>query len=103
MADVESGLADAFAKLGKKFRKTAGATVEDRKLAEGGKIDGRTLRKTGRTELFSARVTKETNEVIRAYAKEHGLLLGELLEGFVEVCRGRGLKDAVARLQNKRG
>ena len=39
--------------------KTPGATLAERKLAEGGKVDGRTLRKTGRTELFSARLRKE--------------------------------------------
>ena len=77
MTDFQAGL---FEKLGKKFRKTAGATVEDRKLAEGGKIDGRTLRRTGRTELFSARVTKETKEGLQAYGKERGLLLGEVLD-----------------------
>jgi len=63
----------------------------------------RTLRKTGGTELFSARVSKETSESIRAYAKELDLLLGELLEAFADVCHGRSLKSALARPQNKRG
>ena len=66
--------------LANKFRKTPGTTIEDRKRAEGGKVDGRTLRKTGRTELFSARVRPETKAALQAYASDKGLLLGEVLE-----------------------
>ena len=79
-----NGLLDKIAKkFGAKVgapMKAPGATVAERKLAEGGKVDGRTLRKTGRTELFSARVSKQTKDAFQAYASEHDLLLGEVLE-----------------------
>jgi hypothetical protein len=98
------GDAGLFEKLGKVMRKTPGTTVRDRARREdsSGKIDGRTLRKTGRTELFSARVTVETKDGLQAYAKEQKLLLGELLEALVAVCEGASLKDSVAQVQRKR-
>ena len=74
------------AKLGEglrvKFQKPAAekSTLAERKLAEGGKVDGRTLRKTGRTELFSARLRKETKDALHGYAREHDLLVAEVIE-----------------------
>ena len=79
-----NGLLDQIAKkFGAKTgapMKAPGATVAERKLAEGGKVDGRTLRKTGRTELFSARLRKETKDALHGYAREHDLLVAEVIE-----------------------
>jgi len=79
-----NGLLDQLAKkFGAKAgapMKAPGATVAERKLAEGGKVDGRTLRKTGRTELFTARMRKETKDALHGYARDHDLLLGEVIE-----------------------
>ena len=79
-----NGLLDKIAKkFGAKVgapMKAPGATVAERKLAEGGKVDGRTLRKTGRTELFSARVRADTKQAYAAYARDNDLLLGEVIE-----------------------
>jgi len=45
-----------------------------------GHIDGRTMRKSNRTEQFATRVTPEFNHQIRAIAMRDGLLLVEVLE-----------------------
>lgn len=43
-------------------------------------IDRRTLRKTGMTEQFNTRVSKEFLKSLRATAKEEGRTLGKILE-----------------------
>lgn len=43
-------------------------------------IDGRTLRKTGRTVALSLRVTPAFDRAIREIAQRDGLLLAEVLE-----------------------
>ena len=62
--------------LANKFRKTKGATVSDRleiEKAEIGKIDGRSLRRTGRTEQFAARIKPETKAATEDQPKRGGL------------------------------
>ncbi|MGH6842431.1 MAG: hypothetical protein ACREDV_10130 [Methylocella sp.] len=42
--------------------------------------DGRTARRTGRTEQFATRVSAEFDKRFRAVAKRDGLLMAQLLE-----------------------
>jgi hypothetical protein len=44
------------------------------------RLDGRTLRKTGRTVQFATRVSPEFDRRFRALAKRRGVLFTELLE-----------------------
>lgn len=83
---------EMLAKIKDRFVKPAklpGTTVAERKRSEGEKIDGRTLRATGRTELFSARVTEATKAALHDYAREHDILLGEVLERAVVALLGK--------------
>ena len=48
--------------------------------AELKKIDGRTLRKTGRTDQLNVRVAAETKAEIQALANAHDWLIGEVIE-----------------------
>jgi hypothetical protein len=48
------------------------------------RIDGRTARRTSRTQQFATRVTPEFDERIRAIAQRDGLLLVEVLERALE-------------------
>jgi hypothetical protein len=50
----------------------------------GGKVDKRTLRKTGRTEQFATRVNKEWLEKIKKIAVKENLKLVEVLEKALE-------------------
>ena len=50
----------------------------------GEKIDKRTLRKTGRTEQFATRVSKEWLAKVRAISKRENLKLVEALERMLE-------------------
>ena len=50
----------------------------------GGKVDKRTLRKTGRTEQFATRVNKEWLEKIRGISERENLKLVEVLEKSLE-------------------
>ena len=50
----------------------------------GEKVDKRTLRKTGRTEQFATRVSKEWLERVRIIAQKENLKLVEVLERFLE-------------------
>jgi hypothetical protein len=45
-----------------------------------GRIDGRTLRRSGRTVQFATRVSPEFDERVRRIAMRDGLLLVEVLE-----------------------
>lgn len=44
------------------------------------RVDGRTLRKTGRTIPFSTRLNAETDKLIRRIAGKHGILIAEVVE-----------------------
>jgi hypothetical protein len=44
------------------------------------RVDGRTLRKTGRTIPFSTRLNAETDRLIRRIAGKHGILIAEVVE-----------------------
>jgi hypothetical protein len=44
------------------------------------RIDGRTLRKTGRTIPFSTRLNADTDRLIRRIAGKHGILIAEVVE-----------------------
>ena len=65
---------------------TLAETISNLQLPEviGEKIDKRSLRKTGRTEQFATRVSKEWLEKVKAIAKKENLKLAELLERFLE-------------------
>ena len=66
-----------------KFRKTTGRTVAERTTLESPKtqkIDRRTLRRTGRTELLSVRVTAELKAEVHALAAADNLLVAEVIE-----------------------
>jgi hypothetical protein len=47
---------------------------------EHGRIDGRTLRKTGRTVQFATRVSEDFDERLRQIAQRDGIKLVEVLE-----------------------
>ena len=47
------------------------------------RIDGRSLRKTGRTLQFATRVTEEFDELLHKIAERDGLKLVEVLENSV--------------------
>lgn len=53
-------------------------------IASGEKVDGRTLRKTGRTEQFATRVSPEFHNRLKEIAKRDSLMLVEVLERAVE-------------------
>jgi hypothetical protein len=44
------------------------------------RVDGRTLRKTGRTIPFSTRLNADTDRLIRRLAGKHGILIAEVVE-----------------------
>jgi hypothetical protein len=48
------------------------------------KVDGRTLRATGRTQQLATRVTPEFHDKLKAIAERDGLMLVEVLERAVE-------------------
>ena len=51
----------------------------------GEKVDKRSLRKTGRTEQFATRVSKEWLEKVKGIAEKESLKLVEVLEKMLEV------------------
>lgn len=53
------------------------------------RIDGRTLRRSGRTVQFATRVSPEFDERIRQIARREGLLLVEVLERALDALEGR--------------
>lgn len=59
---------------------TFGTTDKPR---DGLKVDGRSLRATGRTAQFATRVTEQTVANIEALAKKHDMLKNELLTAMV--------------------
>ena len=62
----------------------------------GEKVDKRTLRKTGRTEQFATRVSKEWLEKVKAIAEKEGLKLVEVLERALE-CYERQSKNRTTK------
>jgi hypothetical protein len=50
----------------------------------GEKVDKRTLRRTGRTEQFATRVSKEWIERVKGIARKENLKLVEVLEKMLE-------------------
>lgn len=85
MSDKAKGASEgaSIEALRNKFRQAKGMSLADRFEAEargGGKIDGRSLRRTGRTEQLAVRVTAKTKEAYQAYAARHDILLAEVLE-----------------------
>jgi hypothetical protein len=50
----------------------------------GDKVDKRTLRRTGRTEQFATRVSKEWLEKVKGMAEKENLKLVEVLEKMLE-------------------
>jgi hypothetical protein len=62
--------------------KVQGRVASDRK-SERRRIDGRSLRKTGRTLQFATRVTEEFDELLHKIAERDGLKLVEVLENSV--------------------
>ena len=53
------------------------------------KIDGRTLRKTGRTEQLNVRVAAETKGEIVALANAHDWLIGEVIEKAIAALKSK--------------
>jgi predicted HicB family RNase H-like nuclease len=49
-------------------------------MSETAKVDGRSLRATGRTHQFATRIKEETHRRMRILAAEDGITLGELIE-----------------------
>lgn len=50
-----------------------------------GSVDGRTLRRTGRTHQFATRIKQETHDDMKRLAVRDGITLAELLERAIEV------------------
>lgn len=59
-----------------------------------GRIDGRTLRRSGRTVQFATRVSPEFDERIRQIAKRDGMLLVEVLEQALNALEAKRRIDA---------
>jgi hypothetical protein len=49
------------------------------------RVDGRSLRKTGRTIPFSTRLNADTDRLIRRLAGKHGILIAEVVERGVKL------------------
>ena len=56
------------------------AQQEPRRISAARRIDGRSLRRTGRTVQFATRVSEQFDSTFRRIAQRDGLHLGELLE-----------------------
>jgi len=54
--------------------------TESRRASLSGRIDGRTLRKTGRTVQFATRVSEDFDDRLRQIAQGEGIKLVEVLE-----------------------
>lgn len=77
----ESGNLDAPELAPKAFEEPiAPRVVKKSKPNADEKIDGRSLRKTGRVELLSVRVTPEAANRFKSLAKENGLKMNEAME-----------------------
>lgn len=48
------------------------------------RLDGRSLRRTGRTEQVNVKMRPETREALLRLAQERGLGVSELVEGLIE-------------------
>lgn len=69
-----------------------GAAAE---LPQDGRIDGRTLRRSGRTVQFATRVSPGFDERVRRIALRDGLLLVEVLERALDAYEVSSKKEAV--------
>jgi hypothetical protein len=58
----------------------APASSESRRASHEGRIDGRSLRKTGRTVQFATRVSEDFDDRLRRIAQRDGIKLVEVLE-----------------------
>ena len=58
---------------------TVGEHLRDEKR-QPQKVDGRSLRKTGRTEQFNVRLRAGTKQEVQRLAEAHGWLIGEVIE-----------------------
>lgn len=56
------------------------AMLEDRLRTKAGGVDGRSMRRTGRTAMMSLKVRPELPEAMKASAFEDGITLGELMD-----------------------
>lgn len=61
------------------------------------RIDGRTLRRSGRTVQFATRVSPEFDKRIRQIAQRDGLLIVEVLERALQALEHRGSRKIAAR------
>ena len=68
-----------MAKTGTPRTKSVDAQIQAEQ-AGAKKVDGRTLRKTGRTEQLNVRVAAETKAEIQALAGANDWLIGEVIE-----------------------
>jgi hypothetical protein len=69
-------------------------------IANGDKVDGRTLKATGRNQQFATRVTKEWHEKVKTIAERDGLMLVEVLERAVDAYeREQGEGSLLARMK----
>jgi hypothetical protein len=59
--------------------------------AASSRIDGRTLRRSGRTVQFATRVSPEFDERIREIARRERLLIVEVLERALDALEKRGI------------
>ncbi len=63
-------------------------------LPQTGRIDGRTLRRSGRTVQFATRVSPEFDERVRRIAMRDGLLLVEVLERALDAYESSSKEEA---------
>jgi hypothetical protein len=72
-------------KLGLPARRDKTAVREHNEALAFQKIDGRTLRRKGRTELISYRIHPKTRETMQRIAEAEGIMLVEVIEKGVEL------------------
>jgi hypothetical protein len=71
--------------LGTPARRDKTAVREHNEALAFKKIDGRTLRRKGRTELISYRISPKTRETMQRIAEAEGIMLVEVIEKGVEL------------------
>jgi hypothetical protein len=60
------------------------AEVAKAEAAKFEKVDGRSLRKTGRTHPFSTHIKRETHNEMKRIVARDGITIGELIEKAIE-------------------
>ncbi len=58
-------------------------------VPDAGKMDGRSLRATGRTSAISTRITKRHKALIYNLAKKHNLMIAEIIERGAEALQNQ--------------